>query len=49
VVISVETPSDLSAKQKKILEEFEAATTENNTPQTAKFLTKMKNLFTRKK
>jgi molecular chaperone DnaJ len=49
VVITVETPSDLNAKQKKILEEFEAATTENNTPQMAKFLTKMKNLFSRKK
>jgi molecular chaperone DnaJ len=49
VVITVETPSDLNSKQRKILEEFEAATTESNTPQMAKFLTKMKNFFSRKK
>jgi molecular chaperone DnaJ len=49
VVINVETPTDLSSKQKKILEEFAAATTEANTPQMTKFLSKMKNLFTRKK
>jgi molecular chaperone DnaJ len=49
VVINVETPLDLNSKQKKILEEFAAATTETNTPQMAKFLSKMKNLFTRKK
>ncbi len=49
VVINVETPTDLGSKQKKILEEFAAATTEANTPQMTKFLSKMKNLFTRKK
>jgi molecular chaperone DnaJ len=49
VVITVETPADLNSKQKRILEEFAAATTESNTPLTAKFLTKMKNFFTRKK
>jgi molecular chaperone DnaJ len=49
VTVIAETPTDLNAKQKKLLEEFEALSTENNTPQISKFMHKMKNLFTRKK
>lgn len=49
VTVVVETPTDLNAKQKKVLEEFEALTQENNTPQMTKFLNQVKNLFARKK
>lgn len=49
VTVTVETPEDLNAKQKKLLEEFAALTEENNTPQITKFMNKMKNLFARKK
>jgi molecular chaperone DnaJ len=49
VTILVETPTDLNAKQKKMLEEFEAASTEANTPAIGKFMFKMKQLFNRKK
>ena len=49
VTILVETPTDLNSKQKKILEDFEALSTEENTPAISKFMQKMKHLFTRKK
>ena len=49
VTVTVETPTDLNSKQKKILEEFAALSEEGNTPQIAKFMNKMKNLFARKK
>jgi molecular chaperone DnaJ len=49
VTVDVETPTDLSAKQKKLLEEFESLSTEENTPMHSKFINKMKNLFLRKK
>ncbi len=49
VTVHVETPTNLSSQQKKILEDFAAATAEGNTPEMAKFLNKMKNLFSRKK
>lgn len=49
VTVNVETPSDLNAKQKKLLEEFETLSTEENTPMHSKFINKMKNLFLRKK
>ena len=49
VTVIVETPKDLDARQKKLLEEFEALSKENNTPEISKFMHKMKNLFTRKK
>ncbi len=47
--VVVETPTDLNSKQKKLLEEFQAMTQENNTPQMTKFLHQVKNLFARKK
>lgn len=49
VTVVVETPADLNSKQKKLLEEFEALSSESNTPQIAKFMNKVKNLFARKK
>ncbi len=49
VTVTVETPTDLNSKQKKLLEEFEALSAEGNTPEISKFLHKMKNLFARKK
>lgn len=49
VTILVETPTDLNARQKKLLEEFESLSTESNTPAIGKFVAKMKNLFNRKK
>ncbi len=49
VTLVVETPTDLNARQKKLLEEFEAISGENNRPEVSKFLHKMKNLFARKK
>jgi molecular chaperone DnaJ len=49
VTVVVETPADLNAKQKKLLEEFETLSNENNTPEISKFVHKMKNLFARKK
>ena len=48
VTVTVETPSDLNSKQKKLLEEFATLIEESNTPQIAKFLDKVKNLFARK-
>ncbi len=47
--VVVETPTELNARQKKLLEEFEALSQEGNTPEVHKFMAKMKNLFTRKK
>jgi molecular chaperone DnaJ len=49
VTVIVEIPTDLNSKQKKMLEEFEALSNENNTPEISKFMHKMKNLFARKK
>lgn len=49
VTVIVETPTDLSSKQKKLLEEFETLSGESNTPEVARFIQKMKNLFVRKK
>lgn len=49
VTVTVETPSDLNAKQKKLLEEFVALTGESNTPQITKFMNIVKNLFAHKK
>ncbi|HEY5038229.1 MAG TPA: molecular chaperone DnaJ [bacterium] len=49
VTVTVETPTNLNSKQKKSLEEFEAASTETNTPEISKFMNKMKNYFVRKK
>ena len=49
VTILVETPKDLNAKQKKLLEEFETLSTEENTPAIGRFMEKMKRLFNRKK
>jgi molecular chaperone DnaJ len=49
VTILVETPAELNSKQKKLLEEFEALSTEANTPTISKFMIKMKQLFNRKK
>jgi molecular chaperone DnaJ len=49
VTVTVETPTELNSKQKKMLEEFEALSNESNTPQISKFMSKMKNLFVRKK
>jgi molecular chaperone DnaJ len=48
VTILVETPTDLNAKQKKMLEDFEALSTEANTPAISKFMFKMKQLFKKK-
>ena len=49
VTVLVETPMDLNSKQKKMLEEFEALSTEANTPAIGKFMFKMKRIFNRKK
>ncbi len=49
VTVTVETPTDLNSKQKKMLEDFQAISAENNTPEISKFMNKMKNLFARKK
>jgi molecular chaperone DnaJ len=49
VTVTVETPTGLNARQKKILEEFGALTQESNTPAVSKFMQKMRNLFARKK
>ncbi len=49
VTVLVETPKDLNAKQKKVLEEFESLSTETNTPAIARVMEKMKHLFNRKK
>ncbi len=49
VTVIVEIPTDLNAKQKKLLEEFETLNQESNSPQMYKFMHKMKNLFARKK
>jgi molecular chaperone DnaJ len=49
VTVTVEIPKDLNARQKKLLEEFEALSSENNIPEISKFLQKMKGFFTRKK
>jgi molecular chaperone DnaJ len=49
VTVFIEVPKDLNSKQKKLLEEFEVLSNEENTPEVYKFLHKMKNFFTRKK
>ena len=49
VTMTVETPVELNSKQKKLLEEFEALSGESNTPEISKFMSKLKNLFARKK
>ena len=49
VTVLVETPTNLGSKQKKLLEEFEAISEAENTPEISKFLHKMKNLFSRRK
>lgn len=49
VAVTVETPTNLNSKQKKLLEEFEVLSNENNSPQMSKFMSRMKNLFARKK
>ncbi len=45
VKIFVETPSKLSDRQKKLLEEFEATESPNNLPKKKSFLEKIKGLF----
>jgi molecular chaperone DnaJ len=49
VTVTVEVPSDLGTKQRKLLEEFEALSGDANTPRTAKFLKQVRGLFSRKK
>jgi len=48
VVIRVETPVNLSSKQKELLEEFQELQTEKNYPQAQSFLDKLKVFFSRK-
>jgi molecular chaperone DnaJ len=47
VTVTVETPQHLSAKQKKLLEDFQAAADEKNQPKMADFLAHVKDLFKR--
>ncbi len=49
VKVVVEVPTDLNSKQRKLLEEFETLTRENNTPLITDFMNKMKIFFDRKK
>ncbi|MDD5090875.1 MAG: molecular chaperone DnaJ [Candidatus Wallbacteria bacterium] len=43
--VSIEVPSNLSAKQKTLLEEFEKETTDSNAPQQKSFAEKLKGFF----
>ena len=45
VQIVVETPRNLSRKQREILEEFERASDEQNNPESAGFFTRVKDFF----
>lgn len=45
VTVIVETPQRLSAKQKKLLEEFRSAAEEKNHPQLSEFLERVKGIF----
>ncbi len=45
VRVSIETPTDLSAKQRELLEQFAAASTELTHPQSKSFFEKVKQLF----
>jgi molecular chaperone DnaJ len=47
VTVLVETPQHLSAKQKKLLEDFQSAAEEKNQPKLAEFVERVKGLFTR--
>jgi molecular chaperone DnaJ len=47
VTVLVETPQHLSAKQKKLLEDFQGAAEEKNQPKMSEFLDRVKGLFTR--
>lgn len=49
VTVNVEIPKDLTARQKKLLEEFDALSSEGNNPEISKFMQRMKSFFTRKK
>jgi molecular chaperone DnaJ len=49
VTIRVETPTNLNVKQRKHLEDFKALMETSNTPGIAEFLSKVKDLFSRKK
>jgi molecular chaperone DnaJ len=47
VTVLVETPQHLSSKQKKLLEDFQAAADEKNQPKQSDFLERVKDLFKR--
>ena len=49
VTVVVETPTNLSSKQKKILEDFQTASEEKNQPVLTEFLRRARALFTAKK
>jgi molecular chaperone DnaJ len=45
VTVTVETPANLSGRQRKILEEFQTASEEKNQPKLTEFLKRVKGLF----
>jgi molecular chaperone DnaJ len=47
VQVEVETPQNLTRKQKELLKEFEKASTDTTHPESANFLTKIKSFWDR--
>jgi len=45
IQVSIETPQKLSARQREILKEFEQASSEENSPESTGFFTRMKGFF----
>lgn len=45
IQVSVETPQNLSKRQKELLEEFESLSSKDNSPQNAGFFSRMKDFF----
>lgn len=45
IQVSIETPQNLTSRQRKILREFEEASSEENSPESTGFFTRMKNII----
>ncbi|HRW41054.1 MAG TPA: DnaJ C-terminal domain-containing protein, partial [Microthrixaceae bacterium] len=45
IQVAVETPQNLSKRQRELLEEFEGLSTTDNSPQSTSFFTRMRDFF----
>ena len=46
IQVMIETPQNLSRRQRELLEEFESESSDNNSPESSGFFTRMKDFFT---